>query len=187
MSRSQTCGRSSTSELREVTSTVIAARGERLALSRNRFTGETTRPEAFRTEVLGIVEIDTDERIAARVCSTTTTVEAAFAELDARYLAGEAAAHAHTWSLIARNYAAFNRHEFPPAAPDWVTIDHRRGTSFEPGDLAAYIRSTWDIAPDTSVHIETVHRVSDLGAVITQVSKGPRSRGSRPSGERSVC
>ena len=28
-------------------------------------------------------------------------IDAAFEELDARYLAGEAAAHAHTWSVIA--------------------------------------------------------------------------------------
>ena len=55
--------------------------------------------------------------------------DAAIAELDARYLAGEAAAHAHTWSVIAGTYAAFNRHEFPATTPDWVTIDHRRGAA----------------------------------------------------------
>ena len=36
-------------------------------------------------------------------------IDAAFAELDARYLAGEAAAHAQTWSVIAEVYAALNR------------------------------------------------------------------------------
>ena len=36
-----------------------------------------------------------------------------FEELDARYLAGEAADFAHTWSVIAEGYAAFNRHELP--------------------------------------------------------------------------
>ena len=40
-------------------------------------------------------------------------IDAAFEELDARYLAGEAAAHAHTWSVIARARAALNRHELP--------------------------------------------------------------------------
>ena len=34
-------------------------------------------------------------------------VDAAFEELDARYLAGEAAAHAHTWSVISGSYAGF--------------------------------------------------------------------------------
>ena len=50
-------------------------------------------------------------------------IDAAFAELDARYLAGEAAAHAHTWSVIAGSYAAFNRRELPATTPDWV--EHR--------------------------------------------------------------
>ena len=50
-------------------------------------------------------------------------IDAAFEELDARYLAGEAAAHAHTWSVVAGAYAAFNRHEIPATTPDWV--EHR--------------------------------------------------------------
>ena len=63
--------------------------------------------------MLNIVEIDTDERIVAHVEFDPNDIDAAFEELDARYLAGEAAAHAHTWSVIAQAYAAFNRHEFP--------------------------------------------------------------------------
>ena len=111
------------------TSTVIATRGERLALSRVRFSGRDQRPEAFHAEVLSIVEIDADERIVARVAFDPDDIDAAFAELDARYLAGEAAAHAHTWSVIAQAYAALNRHELPPTTPDWVNVDHRRGDS----------------------------------------------------------
>ena len=52
-----------------------------------------------------LVEIDADDRIAASSSSTTTT-STPLRELDARYLAGEAAAHAHTWSVIAQAYAA---------------------------------------------------------------------------------
>ena len=63
--------------------------------------------------MLGIAEIDADERIVAAVLFDLDDIDAAFEELDARYLAGEAAAHAHTWSVIARAYAAFNRHELP--------------------------------------------------------------------------
>ena len=58
-----------------------------------------------------IVEIDADNRIAAYVAFDLDDIDAAFEELDARYLAGEAAAYSHTWSLIAQTYAAFNRHE----------------------------------------------------------------------------
>ena len=57
-------------------------------------------------------------------------IDAAFAELDARYLAGEAAAHAHTWSVIARGLRRNERRELPPTTPDWVHIDHRPAGTF---------------------------------------------------------
>ena len=50
--------------------------------------------------MLGIVEIDADNRVAARILFDLDDINAAFEELDARYLAGEAAAHSHTWSVI---------------------------------------------------------------------------------------
>ena len=58
------------------------------------------------TELLRVGEIDADERIVAAVAFDPDDIDAAFEELDARYLAGEAAAHAHTWSAIAQAYAA---------------------------------------------------------------------------------
>ena len=88
--------------------------------------------------MLSIVEIDADERIAAAVTFDLDDIDAAIEELDARYLAGEAADHAHTWSAITRGYAALNRRELPPTTPDWVNIDHRRGTAFAPGEMPAH-------------------------------------------------
>ncbi len=105
------------------------------------------------------------------------TIEAAFEELDARYVAGEAVAHARTWSLVAGAYAAFNRRELPPSTPDWVNIDHRRGARFAPGEAIPYIRAAWDVAPDINIKIEAVHRLSDRRAVVTQVSKGASQQG----------
>ena len=58
----------------------------------------------------------------------------AFEELDARYLAGEAATYANTWSAIMSANAAFNRREMFATTADWVNIDHRRLTGFTPGD-----------------------------------------------------
>ena len=79
--------------------------------------------------MLGIVEINADNRMAAGVVFDLDDIDAAFEELDARYLAGEAAAHSHTWSVVAQAYAAVNRRELPATTPDWVNIDHRRGVS----------------------------------------------------------
>ncbi len=59
-------------------------------------------PEAFLTEVLALAEIDADERIAAVVSFDIDDLDAAFEELDARYLAGEAAPYRDTWSVVVR-------------------------------------------------------------------------------------
>ncbi len=49
-----------------VKSTVVATRAQRLALSHYRFSGSDQTPDAFRIEMLVVVEIDADERMAAR-------------------------------------------------------------------------------------------------------------------------
>ena len=156
---------------------VIATRGGRLVLRRARFSGRDQRPDAFHTDVLDIVEINADDRIAASVVFDLDDIDAAFEELDARYLAGEAAAHAHTWSVIAEAYAAFNRGELSATTPDCVNIDHRLRETIAPATRAPYIRAARDIAPDFSVYIEAVHRLSDLGAVVTHVTHGTSQEG----------
>ena len=112
-----------------ISSTLIATRGDRLDLCRTCISGQD-RPEAFQ------IEFFTSSR------STPTSgswhgslfdlddVDAAFEELDARYLAGEAAAHAHTWSVMAQNYAALNRSRATPG--DAGLGQHRppAGTTF---------------------------------------------------------
>ena len=132
---------------KSMTSDVLAIRGERLALVRTLHLGRDQRPEAFHTELLRIVEIDADERIVAHIAFDLDDIDAAFAELDARYLAGEAAAHAHTWSVVAGAFAALNRHELPSTTPDFVDIDHRRG-SVRAGEVSAFVRASWDLMPD---------------------------------------
>jgi hypothetical protein len=76
--------------------TVLATRGERLALALVRsFNFDFDRGE-FVIEMLGIDEIDSAGRIAAHVFFDPDDLDAAFEELENRYLAGEAADHAHT-------------------------------------------------------------------------------------------
>ena len=164
-----------------MTSTVIATRGQRLALSRARMSGRDQRPEAFHTEVLDVVEINADNRIAAHIAFDPDDIDAAFAELDARYLAGEAAAHSHTWSVIARECAGFNRHELPRA--DWVTIDHRRLVTIESSDLLANIRAT-----GTSCQTSASTSRRCIGSAVSARSPpmrrmGPRKKASTQSGE----
>ena len=90
----------------------------------------TRGPRRSASKRCEITEIDADGRMVANVDFDPDDIDAAFEELDARYLAGEAAADAHTWSVIARARATLNRHELPPTTPDWVNLDHRRGIAF---------------------------------------------------------
>ena len=160
-----------------VTSTVIATRGERLVLMRTRFSGRDQGPGAFLTEVFGLVEIDTDERIVAIVSFDLDDFDAAIAELDARYLASEGAAHAHVWSVIAGGFAAIHRYELPPTTPDCVSIDHRRTAAFAPGELNAYFRAAFDLTADVKIYVEAVHRLNDSERFVTHVTHGVSHEG----------
>ena len=171
-STSRTYGRVADLGSAYLTSNIIATRGERLTLARFRLSGRDQRPEAFHTEMLGIVEIDADNRVTARTLFDSNDIDAAFDELEARYLAGEAAAHAQTWSVISGIYAGFNRHELPATTPDWIYIDHRPLVTIEPSDLPASLRAVWDVTPDISIYMEALHRLSDLGAVVTLTARG---------------
>ncbi len=87
-------------------------------------------------------------------------IDAAFEELDARYLAGEAAAYAYTWSAITQAQAAWNRHEIPEQHRT-VSISTIGGLErIAPGELIAYLRAGLNVMPDTKLHIEAVHRLT---------------------------
>ena len=122
--------------------------------------------------MLCITEIDADQRIVASVAFDLDDFEAAIAELDARYLAGEAAVHAHAWSVITRGHAILNRREIPPTTTDLASIDHRRAAAFAPGEGIAYLRAGFDVGQDIRTYVEVVHRLSDLGAVCSHVGHG---------------
>jgi hypothetical protein len=162
---------------KNLTSTVIATRGARLALCHIRSSNRAVGPDEISAEVLSVVEIDAENRIAAHVGFDPVDIEAAFEELDARYLSGEAAPYAHTWSVITRSYSTSNRHELPEITTDSIFVDHRRVVTTEAENLAAYLSSVWDLMPDISVHIEAVHRLSELGAVFTHVAHGTTQEG----------
>ncbi|BBY25857.1 hypothetical protein MSTO_60620 [Mycobacterium stomatepiae] len=160
-----------------VTSTPIATRGDRLVLTRGCLSLHDQGPKSFFTESLTVVEVNADDQFVALVSFDLDDIDAAFTELDARYLAGEAAAHAGTWSVVAEGYAALNRRELPPVTTDLVSADHRRVAPFAPGDLVAYIHALLDQVPGVNFRVEAVHRLSDLGAVVTHALHGTSQEG----------
>nr|WP_139813461.1 BTAD domain-containing putative transcriptional regulator [Mycobacterium simiae] len=154
----------------QITSTVAATRGERLALCRSSIVGQGLQSGPFRVEFFSLVETDAADRLTAHVAFDLDDFDAAVAELDSRYLAGEAAPHARTWSVLTRAYAALNRREHPATTPTWSTIDHRHGISFAPGQVSAVL-AHWTPASSSRNAVESVHRLSDSGALVTSVTR----------------
>ena len=144
-------------------------------LCRTRFSSRDQRTEAFDIELLNVVEIDADDRISACVMFDPDDIDAAFEELDARYLAGEATAHAQSWRFITSAIANLNRHETPSTTTDYVIVDHQLHN--EVSGITGYLHASWDLTPDLRMYIETVHRLSDVGGVITLVVNGTSREG----------
>ena len=162
---------------RNLASIVLATRGRRLVLRRVGVSDPEQGPEAFLVETLSVIEIDEDERIVRVVSFDPDDFDSAVMELDARYLAGEAAPHAHSWTVITREFAALNRRELPATTPDWVNIDHRRGASFAPGEMFELLGAAWNRAADLTNFIEAVHRLNDFGGVITHLASETSQEG----------
>ncbi len=155
----------------------VAIRGHRLALSRYTFRDNDEAGQPVVVEALVVTEGNDDALVTYALILDPDDIDAAFEELESRYLAGEAVAHAQTWSVIANTYAALNRYEIYPTTTDLVSIDHRLGVPFAPGDLIAYVRAAWVQMPDLTFRIDAVHRLSDVGAVFTEVLKGTTQEG----------
>ena len=162
--------------VKSMTPDTIAIRGGHLVLSRVRSLGRDRRHDAFRTDVLDVLEIDADGRVVARVVFDPDDFDAAIAELDARYLAGEAAPYSAVWSVVMEGYGALNRNVLPLMTPDAVSVDHRRGRGFDAWRSARVSRASWELMPQNSLYIADVHRLNDVGAVVTHVVHGIYSR-----------
>ena len=73
-----------------------------------------------------------------------------------------------------RDYARLGQHR-PPSRS---SVRARRHDRLHP--------AAWDDSPDTKIYIEAVHRLSELGAVVTHAAHGTRRRASTPSGGMST-
>ena len=70
--------------------------------------------------------------------------------------------------------AAFNRHELPAVTPDRVRRPRRRHSTGRSGR-----NHPCQLGPHANldIHIEAVHRLTDLGAVVTHIAHGDSPEG----------
>src|SRR5262249_34277103 len=111
------------------TPAILATRGERLALVRWVWSGAADTFGPSEIEFLEVVEVDASGRQTLNVTFDPGALDAAYAELDARYATGEAAAHARPLEVIHRLREAIAARDWEGVAaaltPDCVLEDHR--------------------------------------------------------------
>ena len=140
------------------TTKLLATRGERLSLNLHCFTGEVAGgggPLAMEDHLV-LHEVDREGRIVAIVLFDLEDEEAAYDELDARFAAGEGAAHRLELAAFADVQRATRNRDWDGLVESYalafVMRDHRRlgwGTLVnDAATFARVVRSAVDLAPD---------------------------------------
>src|SRR5262249_28758653 len=165
-------------------SEVLATRGELLALFRQRFEGSGGNVGPLDVEYLQLLESDErGDRRVALVCFDADALDAAYAELDARFAAGEGARYParELWSRLARAVAARDWEGLASLfSPDFLIDDHRLigwGTLRSGDEYVARVRALVDLRPDVGVRMHHLLALDHRVALTVHVSAGHESSG----------
>jgi hypothetical protein len=165
---------------------LLATRGERLALYRVSFKGAVADgggPLAF-DEHLCVAEVGEDGRLVGIVLFDLDALDAAYAELDARYEAGEGATYARAWAAHRALLGSAADRDWEALAatlsPALVVEDHRLlGFDTAHGDRTTFVRAQqvlFDLAPDYRHRADHV-RTSEHATLVEAVEFGTRDGG----------
>ncbi len=144
-------------------STLLATRGERLALHRTHFEGEVAGGGGAVDveEVLDLAEIDAEGRVVANLLFDLEDEDAAWAELDARFDAGEGLEHPAAAAWCSEFRRAFASREWDAMAalqaPDQEAHDHRLvgwGTLRGAGAWTPTLQELVTLAPDVRQRVQ---------------------------------
>ncbi len=165
-------------------SEIVATRGDRLALARLRFTGAGRSVGPTEIESLAVIEADAHGDRLAMVRFDSDSLDAAYAELDDRYAAGEAAPYASIWRTMRGVLRAFTSRDWARLAsvltPDLVFEDHRvlgSGALASRDEYVARLRALVDLAPDVVMRIDHVLALDERGALMIGKMLGSREGG----------
>jgi hypothetical protein len=153
-----------------VETTVLATRGQRLALVRTVLSGP--QEIAYEVEVFSVKEVDEDGCLVAQVVFDLGELGDAYRVLDARYLRGEAAPYAETWRIVSEWLDAVRDHRWvdaSAAAPRVELVDHRLASfgTLRRHDVRTLAEAYADVSPDTIGGVAAaIEEISARGAVI---------------------
>jgi class 3 adenylate cyclase/tetratricopeptide (TPR) repeat protein len=151
---------------------VLATRGEHLALIK--LHGESADPavELFADESLSVIEITGDGRLHMGIGFAVEDLDGAIAELDRRYIEGEGARYATSLSIALTGSRAIDRRDWETfracVTPDVVMQDHQWGLADARGRdaLEQLSRSTMGAAEESHLIVRRIHAASDRAVAI---------------------
>jgi tetratricopeptide (TPR) repeat protein len=155
--------------LSEITTQLLATRGNRLSLHRACWHQHFIDSGPVEYEGLELVETDDDGLISHFSRYLPDDLDAAFGDLDARYAAGEG--EPFDWASEAAPLAAYNRQDWAAyeasLAEDFRFVDHGPARFGEQTrtQLMATLRAGFDLAPDAKVRLLAVARLTAAGGV----------------------
>jgi len=160
---------------------LLASRGDRLALARVSFTAGGDDAGPMAVDVLDVVEVRADARRIALVILDPDDLDAAYAELDRRFYAGEGSAHAEAGRALTQGIAhrawGVIQAQFMPT---FVEYDHRHfalhGTTRGAEAWVQKVRVLVDLAPDAVLRL-THLRFAPGGALFQMSWYGTREGG----------
>ncbi len=161
---------------------VVATRGSRLALSRTEYLFDDSDYEA---EILVLNEVDTDGLSTETIVFDPDDIDAAFAELDDRFVAGEGHDHATVIQANRRPSEAFNRRDWDEAreayADSFVAVDHRPmslGTLPTGRDsVVNVVRERASLIPDQVRRHVVYHAIAPDRYVVQSLNTGTSTEG----------
>jgi hypothetical protein len=157
-------------------SELLGTAGDRLALGRTLWRGELGGGPVER-EHLRLTELDAEGRTRAVLWFDLEDRAAAFEEMHARFVAGEAGGD-EAQAVIATIFRAFHRRDWEAwqrhLTPDFVLHDRRTLGLGELGidEWLASLRVFVELAPDVNVDVFRILRWNRHGAVVTTRSSG---------------
>jgi class 3 adenylate cyclase/tetratricopeptide (TPR) repeat protein len=176
-------------------SELLATRGERLALLRMRFIAEAGGSGPMAVEMVDLVEVDSTGRRAELVAFDLDSLDAAYAELDLRYTAGEGApwaeliAHQHE---LTRAAGSADRAALARLLPDdFTVVNHQRfggtGERRNKDEYVANIRALDDLGVRGELRLDHLPRISATAAVAATTWCGTREGGEFETSQCVVC
>ncbi len=151
-----------------MTGWTVATRGERLALMRTSFTGTDRSIGPSELEFLVVFEVDAEGQRTAMELFDPADLDAAYAALDARYLAGEAAGLPVVGVAMRAFQDALAQRDWPALtarlADDVIAHDHRPlgwESSHGPVPYVDALRALVALAPDVRLRLDDIRLASN--------------------------